>query len=125
MKISEAIAQAQAAAPGVIDNAAYITWLNRLDWQIKREIFDNYTQNVEFDGYNSDTSLDTELLVSAPYDEMYIRYLEAQVNRQYGETVKYNNSIVEFNAIYKRFHAQYNRDHTSKKPHTFTFYGGV
>lgn len=125
MKIKEAIAQVADLAPDVKDTGSYILWLSRLDWQVKKEILDNYTDEVEYNGYTSETSTDTVLLVPPPYDEMYVRYLEAQLYRRLKETVNYNNAIVEFNAIYKRFEAQYNRDHTPKKPHRFSFYGGV
>ena len=125
MTIAQAIAQASASAPNTIEQSRFIEWLHRLDNQIKIEVFDNYIDEVVYNGYDDSTLTTTKLLVPSPYDELYTRYLEAQIYRDYGEFSKYNNCITEFNAIYKRFQAQYNREHTPQGKHRFKFYGGV
>ena len=125
MKISEAIDAAVKAVPNTIDRREFIGWLNRLDWQIKTEVLDNYTDDIEYNGYDDTTSGDTKLLVDTPYDELYIRYLEAQIHRFYEEINKYNNAITEFNAIYTKYKAQYSRTHTNKGAKRFKFYGGM
>ena len=125
MKISEAIDKAIEYVPNTIDRSMLIEWLSRLDWQIKTEVLDNYKHDteIEYNGYDGNTDENTQLLVGAPYDELYIRYLEAQLHRYYDETNKYNNCIVEFNAIYSKFKAQYNRTHKHKGATKFKFYG--
>ena len=124
MTIAQAIAKATEAVPNTIEQKALVEWLSRVDWQVKKEILDNYTDEIEYNGYDgSDTSI--TLLVEPPYDELYIRYLEAMIRRNYDELVKYNNAISEYNAIFHQYQAQYNRTHTPKGEHRFKFYGGM
>lgn len=125
MKISEAISKANESVSNTLDRRIFIDWLSRLDWQIKTEVLDNYTDEIEYNGYGDDTDENTELMVAPPYDELYIRYLEAQIHRYYEEINKYNNCIVEFNAIYRKFKAQYARTHKHKGANRYTFYGGM
>ena len=125
MTIAEAIAKAIHSVPNTIEQREFIEWLSRIDWQIKTEVLDNYTDEIEYNGYDGNTDGDTVLLVKPPYDELYIRYLEAQIYRAYNEISKYNNCIVEFNAVYSRFRAQYNRTHKHKGKTRYKFYGGL
>jgi hypothetical protein len=125
MKISEAISKATESVSNTLDRRVFIDWLSRLDWQIKKEILDNYIDEIEYNGYEADEDEDTELLISAPYDELYIRYLEAQIHRYYEDINKYNNCIVEYNAIYNKFRVQYNRTHKHKGATRYRFYGGT
>lgn len=125
MTIAEAVAKAVHLVPNAIEQRNFIEWLSRLDWQIKTEVLDNYTDEIEYNGYDDNTDTKTELLVKPPYDELYIRYLEAQIYRAYNEIGKYNNCIVEYNAVYSRFKAQYNRTHKHKGKTRYKFYGGL
>jgi hypothetical protein len=67
-----------------------------------------------FNGYTDGTPLTTELLVHAPHDELYLYWLEAQIDYWNGEMAKYNNSIEMFNAVYEAFANHYNRVHMPK-----------
>lgn len=125
MTIAEAIAKAVHSVPNTIEQRNFIEWLSRLDWQIKIEVLDNYTDEIEYNGYDDNTDTNTELLVKPPYDELYIRYLEAQIYRAYNELSKYNNCIVEYNAVYSRFKAQHNRTHKHKGKTRYKFFGGL
>ena len=125
MTIESLLTEVRLLAPNTLENKILISWLSRYEHQLKVEIFDNYTNEVDFNGYDESTPADTTLLVGSPYDELYVRYLEAQIYRYLGENDKYNNCMTECNAIYDRFKAQYTRDHTHKGPHKFTYYGGA
>jgi hypothetical protein len=65
-------------------------------------------------GYGEDEDLSTVLLVPAPYDDIYVRWLEAQIDYTNGEYGKYNNSIAMYNAAYTAFANYYNRTHMPK-----------
>ena len=65
-------------------------------------------------GYGEDADLTTELLVPAPYDDIYIRWLESQIDYTNGEYGKYNNSIAMYNAAYTAYANYYNRTHMPK-----------
>lgn len=125
MTIEQVFNEVKLNVPSSLDDTTLIRWLSRCESQLKTEIFDNYVDEVEFNGYDDTTPKDTVLLVGSPYDEIYVRYLEAMIYRYLGEMTKYNNCIAEYNAIYQRFHAQYTRDHVHKGPSRMKYYGGA
>lgn len=88
-----------------------IAWLSRLDGMAKSEIFDTHEGEVEFSGYDENTDRSTELLIPAPYDEVYLRWLEAQIDYANGEYAKYNNSASMYNTAYSAFRNYWNRTH--------------
>lgn len=113
MTIIEAINQIDAMKPNSYSQEDKIKWLSNLDWSIKKEIIDTHEgyEDIKFNGYDENSSLDTILLVDAPYDEVYIRWLEAQIDYVNGEVGKYNNSITAYNTAFKSYMNYYNRKH--------------
>lgn len=111
MTISEAINKIDALKQNTFSQQDKIEWLSALDGIIKREIIDTHknANMITFDGYDKDTDLDTKLLVPAPYDDIYIKWLEAQIDYYNGEIGKYSNSKTMFNAAYSNFARYYNR----------------
>ena len=88
MTIEKVLNEVKINVPSGLDDATLIGWLSRCESQLKTEIFDNYTDEVEFDVYDENTPKDTVLLTDSPYDEIYVRYLEAMVYRYLGENSK-------------------------------------
>lgn len=90
-----------------------ISWLSDLDGKVKSMVIDTHEggEDIPFTGYNAQTSLGTSLLVPAPYDDIYLRWLEAQINYHNGETQQYNEAITMFNNAWTRFENWYNRTH--------------
>ena len=88
-------------------------WLSRLDSMVMRHIIDNHegAESIYFSGYTADTPLETVLLAPAPYDEMYLKWLEAQIHYHNGEYDKYNNAILMYNTVFENYAAYYNRTH--------------
>ena len=58
--------------------------------------------------------METELLVPAPWDEMYLRWLEARIDYANAEYTRYNNSMDMFRAVYQAYRSYYNRTHMPK-----------
>ena len=124
MKILEAITKIDTLKPNSYTQDEKIKWLSTLDGIIKTEIIDTHEacgkstcrcgEGTQFNGYESDTSLDTELLVPSPYCDLYIRYLEAQIDYANAEYGKYNNSMSMYNSAYSSFERYYNRTHMPK-----------
>ena len=113
MKIIEAINKVDSQKPNAYTQIEKLAWLSQLDWSVKEEIIDTHegADAVSYNGYNEQTPMDTEMLVPSPYDEVYLRWLEARIDYANGEYGKYNNSITMYNhalAAYERF---YNREH--------------
>ena len=113
MTIIEAITNIDALKTNTYTQNDKVKWLSRLDWMVKKEIIDTHDAEVpvEFTGYDETTDLYTELLVPAPYDEVYLRWLEAQIDYANAEYGKYNNSIVMYNTAYTAYSNYYNRTH--------------
>ena len=117
MTIIDVIHRINTVKPNGYDQALKIKWLNTLDGIIKKEIIDTHegAENVVFNGYTEESNLLTDLLVPAPYDDIYIRYIEMQIDYANGEYGKYNNSKAMFNAAYSDFEKFYNREHMPLK----------
>ena len=113
MTISDAITRIDALKFNTYTELEKTAWLSTIDGMIKREIIDTHEDgdSVVFEGYDENTSLDTELLVPAPYDDLYIKWLEAQIDYTNGEYGKYNNSKMAYNTAYTAFESWYNRQH--------------
>ena len=113
MTIRDAIARIDDLKPNSYSTENKVKWLSDLDERIKAEVVDTHegADAVSFKGYNATTSLDTELLASAPYDEVYIRWLEAMIDYANAEIPRYNNSISTFQSDYTAFANYYNRRH--------------
>ena len=113
MTIMEALYRIDEVKPNSYSQAEKIKWLSSLDGTIKSEIIDTHEggEKVVFNGYNENTPLDTPLLVPAPYDDIYLRWLEMQIDYANGEYGKYNNSMMVYNTAYTSYANYYNRTH--------------
>lgn len=116
MTLMDAIYRIDTIKPNSYLQEEKIKWLSALDGTIKAEIIDTHEdgEGVVFNGYNENTVLTTALLVPHPYDEIYIRWLESQIDYANGEYGKYNNSMAMYNTAYNAFANYYNRNHMPK-----------
>ena len=111
MKIIEAINKADELKFNAFSQEQKVSWLSRLDHMVKTQIIDTHEggEAVDFTGYDGDTDMHTILLIPAPFDEVYLRWMEAQIDYHNGEIDKYNISITMFNTEYEAFANWYNR----------------
>ena len=116
MKIIEAINRVDALKHNTYSQSDKIKWLSTLDSMVKNHVIDTHegAEEVSFTGYDDITDLQTELLMPAPYDEAYLRWLEAQIDYNNGEYGKYNNAVEAFSSFYDGYKAYYNRTHMPK-----------
>lgn len=113
MTIIEAINKTDALKSNTYTQDEKMAWLNNLEWRIKQEVIDTHEggEDVTFTGYDGDTDVTTKLIAEAPHDEVYLRWLQAQIDYYNGEIDKYNLSITMFNTAYDGFCNYYNRTH--------------
>lgn len=113
MTIIEAINRLDALKFNTYTQDDKVAWLSSLDSAVKLQIIDNYSgaENIPFSGYDKNTPLDTVLLVPAPYDEVYLRWMEAQIDYYNGEYDKFNNSIIMYNTVLDAYQKYYARTH--------------
>ena len=114
MKIIEAINAIDALKPNGFSQMEKIRWLSTLDGIIKKEILDVHEggEEASFVPYDETTAADTQLLASEPYGpDLYVKYLENQIDYYNGETEKYNNSLLMYQSAYLAFARWYSRSH--------------
>ena len=110
MRISDAVMLVDKLKPNGYTLDVKIGWLSKLDGQIFEEIFKTHEGSpvISFEIYGGD--VERELLVPEPFaEDIYVNFLEAQIDRENGETAKYNQSVTLFNNAYHTFSAWYNR----------------
>lgn len=112
MTIAEVISKVDSLKPNTYAPEDKIDWLSTLDSRVKSQIIDAHVCNepIFFYGY-SDQDMETELLVPAPYDEMYLRWLEAMIDYHNSDDDRYNNAIILFNNAYEGYKKHYTRTH--------------
>jgi hypothetical protein len=120
MTIMAAINLIDVLKPNTFEQSEKIRWLSILDGIVKTKIIDTHegAEDVVFRPYDENTALTQELLIPHPYDDVYIRWMDAQIDYANVEYDKYNNSITTYNAAYLAFERYYNRTH---KPITKRF----
>lgn len=116
MKIIDAITRIDSLKHNTYSQSDKVSWLSRLDSMVKKQIIDTHegADEVTFTGYDDSTDLQSELLIPEPYDEVYMRWMEAQIDYHNGEYGKYNNAIEMFNTAYEGYQNYYNRNHMPK-----------
>lgn len=113
MTIIEAVTRLDSLKHNTYSQNDKVLWLSKLDWMVKKQIIDTHegAEATSFNGYTDETDVNTKLLVPAPYDEVYLRWMEAQIDYLNGEYDKYNNAIIMFNADFEAYAAYYNQNH--------------
>lgn len=117
MTIKEAITATDSFQPNQYTESDKIRWLDALDGQIWQEVILTHgdAPEEEFAGYSSDVDTETELLVPEPYAfDVYVPFLQARIDRENREIVRWNQSVVLFNSGYSTFCSWYNRTHSPK-----------
>ncbi len=113
MTIMEAITKLDSLKSNVYSQEDKVQWLSKLDGAVKRLIIDAHEggEAMPFEGYSTNTSPDTVLLIPFPFDEIYLHWMGAQVDYYNGETERYNDSILTYNAMFEEYANYYNRLH--------------
>lgn len=113
MTIAEAISNVDKLKPNGYPESMKINWLSNLDGQVFKEVFQTHENSPieSFEGYDN-APLDTELLIPYPYDEdIYNYFLQKNIDKENGETAKYNQSVTLYNNAFLAFQNYYNRTH--------------
>lgn len=114
MTLIEAINAVDELKPNSYSREEKIRWISCLDGMVKTQIVDTHITDklVSYGGYDGNTAGDTELLIPAPYDELYIWWMSAQIDFYNGEFLRYNNSVTLFNESFRVYGELFHRTHT-------------
>lgn len=115
MTIDEAINTLDSQKTNTFSRQDKLRWLSRLDETIYRELILTHEGPAPaFSGYDEKTDPKTTLLVPSPWDEIYLRYLQAQIDYANGEMTRYANGAALYNACLAAYTNFYNRTHAPK-----------
>ena len=90
--------------PNAISERLKFQWLKNLDGKIATDVMRmQITEIRENLNYRYPDSMDNELLVSFPHEDIYHLWLQAQIDAELGEYEKYQNTMQLYNAAYINF----------------------
>lgn len=114
MNIKECIDSVDSIKPNQYTVKEKVDWLSFLDETIINDVLkthEGYDGRYEnFSGY-SEERITERLIVPSPYDRMYPAYIKMRIDGENGESVRYNNSAVLFNAYLSEYKKYYNKTH--------------
>lgn len=120
LNVADAIAKAKALRPSEVSDETMVKWLSSLDGKLWLEVISQYENPYPntipvytLDDIEED--VDRELLISAPYDQIYIDYLLMRIDLENDDYERYNNRAVLFNEQYQAYVNYYNREHIHSK----------
>ena len=104
MTIHEAITLVDSHKHNTYSDRDKLRWLSVLEAMVQQMIAEAGGEKLlPFPGFDDETSGDTALTAPAPYDEMYLRWLEAQIDYHNAEFDKYNNALSMFQAVFDSY----------------------
>lgn len=110
MTILEAITTVDKLHANQYDEDTKIDWLDQLDRHIYTDlILTHLVETPEFEGYDTNTDMNTELLAPDEFREVYRWWLEMQIDKANMEIVKYNNDQMLYNTAYHALASWFNR----------------
>lgn len=116
MTVIEAINQVDGIKFNSYSQEDKVRWLSNLDAKISAVLEGAYTNPLSLSmAYDPNTDMERELLLESPWDEMYIRWMEAMIDYNNAETDSYNRSITLFNNLYNNFMDWYIRRNMPKQ----------
>lgn len=113
MTIAQCIQMVDTQKPNTVGDNVKVRWLSVLDQRITKEIHAAFCDAPTFEGYDEYTAMDTELLVPAPYDEIYVHWLAAQIDFAQAEYNRYNVEIAIFDNDMLAYERHYRKTHTA------------
>lgn len=98
--------------PNAYSDEDKLRWINELEGMVQRLVVQVDEDKVKQLVYPDD--MDKELLIPAPFDDVYGLFVEAKIdyyNREYGN---YNNSAMMFESQFNEYKKDYIRHHRAK-----------
>lgn len=106
MTVQEAVLWIDEKKHNVYSLEDKLAWLMQLE-AVALAMEQRYGSREEAAPLESDSSL----RIPAPHDQMYLRWLEAQIDYANQEYLQYNNAMALFNTLWMDYAAKYSREH--------------
>ncbi len=113
MTVREVLKIIDEVQPTSISEDILIGWLYQLDAELYQNVIATHegVEDVTPPVPQEQMEDDTQLLVGAPYDAMYVHWIQSRIDYTLGEYGHYNNSNAVFEADRAAFTNWYNRNH--------------
>ena len=111
MTIADAIREADRLKPNSFSTEDKLRWLERLEQRIREEIRGRCEEELPAWEPFEPGDLSRVLQAPAPYDELYVHWLCAQMDYYEREFEGFNASNAMFEALFRRFRNARNREH--------------
>ena len=96
--------------PNVYSEEDKLRWINELDGMVQRLVI----QSDEVKQYAYPDDMDKELLIPAPFEDVYTLFLEAKIDYYNREYANYNNSAMMFETQFSEYKKAYIREHPAR-----------
>ena len=107
MTPNKAIEIVDSLKPNSYSEEDKLRWINELDGMVQRLVI----QTDEIKQYSYPEDMDKELLIPAPFDDVYTLFLEAKIDYHNREYANYNNSAMMFESQFSEYKKAYIREH--------------
>lgn len=113
MLIAEAIQKAKLLQDTEIPDKELVRMLSDHDGIVWEEVITNYEGPLPArPAYNEETDPEaTELLIPAPWDNLYPHYLAMKIDMAHHDIDRYNNEAAAYGALRQAWADNYNRTH--------------
>jgi len=119
MTAGEALTAIKSMKPNQYDDGTLTRWLAELDARIYEDVIVTHEEGKVYKppptGDILLNDMDISLLVPFPHDDLYIKWLGAQIDFHNGEFERYNNGMVMYNASLQAFADSVNRAYMPKQ----------
>lgn len=102
-----AIAALDALTPNSYEVSQKLAWLERVEAGLAAEVFFKTVNRPQ---------MEEPLLAFEPYDELYVRYMQAQIFLEAGEITRYNNAMALYNNAVAALRRERIRSHVTEQP---------
>lgn len=110
MTPNKAIEKVDRVKPNSYSEEDKLGWINELEGMVQRLVIQ--ADNVMQYAYPDD--MDKELLIQAPFDDVYTLFLEAKIDYYNREYSNYNNSAMMFEAQFSEYKKDYIRHNQAR-----------
>lgn len=115
MTIAQAIETVKSVKPHQYDDATVVRWLSDLDGRVWQDIYSSAENIGDMPELPySRTDLGASLLIGFPHEDVYVKWICAQIDYANAEIERYQNDMIMFSAAYQSFVDAFNRQHKVK-----------
>lgn len=121
MKVAGMIEQYNMERPNSVEDSVKRDFLCKCEASIIENVILLYEPSIgerteeEWQEYLDGFGYDTEMILSEPFDDIYIHYLDQRIALNNNDTKRYNIATRLFDNMFLAFKQKYNREHFPKQ----------